>query len=259
MQEMKADQVLKLIRERRSTRSPFDPDRQVAKKDLYQILEAGSWAPTAHNMQNFEVIVVDDKAQLEAIASIKYPISEAFVRENYELLSFSEDELRRKKTGILGTMFPPELRSPEAKLGLPKGRKVYSFQGRNVRTGPVLLVVVYDPSRRAPASEGDFLGIMSLGCVMENMWLLAQSLGLAFHIVSALSGDRVVENEVKRILRIPEGLKIAFSVRLGYPASTLSRYQRVRRNVEDFAHHNMFGNKESDWATKISQESSSTQ
>ena len=256
---MRADQVLKLIRERRSTRSSFDPNRPVAKKDLQRILEAGSWAPTAHNMQNFEVIVVDDKEPLEAIANIEFPFSEAFVRENYELLSFSEDELRMKKIGILGTMFPPELRSPEAKLGLPKGKKVYSFQGRSIRTSPVLLVVVYNPAIRAPASEGDFLGIMSLGCVMENMWLEAQSLGLAFHAVSALSGDLAVETEVKRILNIPDGLKIAFGVRVGYPASSLGRYPRVRRNLEDFTHRNRFGSKDSDWATKISQARHRTQ
>jgi hypothetical protein len=32
-----------------------------------------------------------------------------------------------------------------------------------------LLVILFDPSKRAPASEGDVLGMMSLGCVMENM------------------------------------------------------------------------------------------
>jgi hypothetical protein len=32
-----------------------------------------------------------------------------------------------------------------------------------------MLFVVYDPAKRAPASEGDFLGALSLGYVMENM------------------------------------------------------------------------------------------
>ena len=68
-------------------------------------------------MQNFEVIVVDDRNVLDAIASIKRPISETFVRENYQQLSFSEEELRKKKTGILGTMFPPAWRNPDFSAG----------------------------------------------------------------------------------------------------------------------------------------------
>jgi nitroreductase len=82
---------------------------------------------------------------------------------------------------------------------------------------------------------------MSLGCVMENMWLMAQELGIEFHILSVFSGNSV-EKEVKRILKIPEYMKIAFGCRLGYPVSKPSEYLRVRRDVESFAHHNQFGN-----------------
>jgi nitroreductase len=105
-----------------------------------------------------------------------------------------------------------------------------------------MLIVVYDPAKRAPASEGDFLGILSLGCVMENMWLMANSLGISFHILSSLSAD-TVEEEVKNILHIPENLKIAFSCRLGYPVSTPEKYLRVRRDIKDFTNDNKFGTK----------------
>ena len=108
---------------------------------------------------------------------------------------------------------------------------------RRMPASPVLLVVVYDPSRRAPASEGDFLGIMSLGCVMENMWLAAQSMGIGLQIVSSLSSG----SEVKKILGIPDDLVIAFSCRVGYPVSEPTRYLRVRRDVKDFTHYNRFG------------------
>ncbi|MFX1352028.1 MAG: nitroreductase family protein, partial [Promethearchaeota archaeon] len=60
-------EILEIIRERQSARVSFDPNRPISKETLKQILEAGKWAPTAHNMQNFEVIVVDDKAILEKI------------------------------------------------------------------------------------------------------------------------------------------------------------------------------------------------
>jgi nitroreductase len=229
--------VLKLIQDRQSDRIPFDPERPIAKEDLRQVLEAGRWAPTAHNMQNFAIVVVDDKKLLEAIGDVKRPISNTFIEENYQQLSFSEEELLTKKVGLLAANFPPAWRTPRAKQAEAGDREEIS---RPFASCPVLLVVVYDPSKRAPASKGDFLGIMSLGCVMENMWLMAHSLGIGFHIMSAFSAD-MVEKEVKHILNIPQYLKIAFAARLGYPLSTPPRYLRVRREVEDFTHHNRFG------------------
>ncbi len=224
--------VLEQIKQRQSDRVPFDEGRKVSREDLGKILEAGNWAPTAHNMQNFEVVVVDDKKTLNEIAAIRRPISEDFVRENYKQLSFSEDELAKKKAGLLGAMFPPFMRTPGAEI--PKEGAPASLPA------PVLLVVLYDPERRAPASEGDFLGIISLGCVMENMWLEAKSLGIGFHIVSAFSAPDIAK-EISHILGIPAHLRIAFSCRIGYPAAAPGKYLRVRRDIEDFTYKNRYG------------------
>ena len=232
-------EVLDILQKRMSTRIPFDSERPVAKEDLRQILEAGRWAPTAHNMQNFEIIVVDDKKILDIIGKIRSIVSEAFIQENYHQLSFSEEELQKKKVGILGTMFPPAWTTPGYKPDKD------TDLARPIQTSPIMLIAVYDPERRAPASEGDFLGIVSLGCMMENMWLMANSLGIHFHVVSAISSDPV-EKEVKRILNIPDRLKIPFAFRMGYPVSTPAKYLRVRRDVEDFTHHNRYGNKAPD-------------
>ena len=236
--------ILKLIEERHSSRVPFDRERPVTKQDLRQILEAGRWAPTAHNMQNFETLVIDDKKLLEKIGNIKSPISEEFIRENYEQLSFSEKELLQKKVGLLATMFPPSWTDPGKLYEVVRGSGARSLQ-ETIQGSPMLLIVICDSRKRAPASEGDVLGIMSLGCVMENMWLMAQSLGIGFHVLSALSAD-TVEKEAKRILGIPEYLKIAFACRLGYPISTPNKYLRVRRDLEDFTYYNRFGNKSRD-------------
>lgn len=233
-------QLLKLMQERQSVRMPFDTKHPIAKQDLLQILEAGRWAPTAHNMQNFEIIIIDDEKLLESIINVKRPISETFIRENYKQLSFSEEELVRKKTGLLGTMFPPSWRNPDFKLEINDEKAVSSVQGP-IPACSLMLIVTYDPGKRAPASEGDFLGILSLGCVMENMWLMANSLGISFHIVSSLSSD-TTEEEIKKILNIPENLKIAFSCRLGYSNSPPAKYLRVRQDIKDFIYHNKFGN-----------------
>jgi nitroreductase len=233
--------ILKAMQERQSVRIPFDPERPVAKEDLRQILEAARWAPTAHNMQNFEVLVVDDKELLKKIGNIQSRTSAEFIRENYQQLSFSEEELLKKKVGLLGTMFPPSWKDP-ARLDEVARESAPSFLRDTMRNNLVILIVVYDPGKRAPASEGDVLGFMSLGCVMENMWLMAHSLGIGVHIMSTFSGAPV-QKELKSLLHIPEYLKIAFASSLGYPISTPSKYLRVRRDVQEFTHHNRFGNK----------------
>jgi nitroreductase len=233
-------ELLNIIQKRQSARIPFDSERPIPKEHLMQILEAGRWAPTAHNMQNFEIIIVDDKKVLDAMGRIKSTVSETFIRENYQQLSFSEEELLKKKVGILGTMFPLAWRTPGYKPDKDTDSR------RPIQTSPVILIVVYDPGRRAPASEGDFLGIVSLGCAMENMWLMANSLGISFHVVSAV-GTYPVEKEIKSILNIPDHLKIPFAFRLGYPALPPAKYLRVRRDIEGFTHHNRFGNRYKDF------------
>jgi len=235
-----SEEILKTIQERLSSRIPYDPNRQVPKEDLKKILEAARWTPTAHNMQNFDIIVVDDKTALDKIGSIKSKISEEFLRENYVQLSFSREELLKKKTGILGSMFPPEWVDP-AKISEAVKKAAPMPLTQSIRGSPTLLIVIYDSRKRAPASHGDVLGFISLGCLMENMWLMAQSLGISMQILSAFSAPPV-EAEIKKQLSIPDFMKIAYTCRMGYP-TTASKYFRVRRDVEDLVHHNKYGNK----------------
>jgi nitroreductase len=234
--------LIKLIQQRHSMRTLFDPGKPIARTDLASILEAARWAPTAHNMQNFEICVVDERNLIEAISKIHFPLSAAFVRENYEQLSFSEEELKRKKAGLLASTFPRFLQEPLLKSGDADREKALSFQEKTIVSCAVLLIVLYDPRKRAPASEGDFLGVMSLGCVMENMWLMAGDLGIGMRIMSVL-GAGPVEKELKSKLAIPDSMKVAFGCCLGYPAVETPGYLRVRREVEDFTHYNRFNNR----------------
>jgi nitroreductase len=227
-----------LIRNRHSERGPFDPDRAPSDADLQAMLDAARWAPTAHNMQNYEIVIVDDKATLTRFGHIRARTSEEFMRENYAQLAFSEEELIRKGTGLIATMFPPSWLVPDARPDGADGIE-HGFLDSTMRSCPVALIVIYDTRVRAPASEGDVLGLMSLGCVMQNMWLTAESLGIGLQIMSVFSGEHV-ERELRRILSIPEPMRVAFACRLGYPLDTPSPYLRVRREVGRFTHGNAF-------------------
>jgi nitroreductase len=227
--------LLKLIEERHSMRVPF-MSCAIAQEDLLQILEAARWSPTAHNMQNFEIVIVDDQRLLDEIGAIQVQLSEEFLHEHFQLLSFSEEDLRRKGVGLLASGLPPWMQDLTQTERVGEAIPLH----RLMPGCPVLLIVLYDATRRAPASEGDVLGMMSLGCVLQNMWLMAQSLGLGFQALSVLSSPPV-EEAVKQLLAVPGHLKVAFAVRLGHPAMS-APYLRVRREVAEFAHRNHFGN-----------------
>jgi len=231
-------EILKIIRERHSSRGEFDPSKQVPKDKLGMIIEAARWAPTAHNMQNFDIVVLDDKKVIETIGKIRSVTSEEFIRENFEQMSMTEEELQRKMVGILGTQFPPKWRDA-SKLDEAIKERTPSPLSYTIRGGQTILLVFYDARKRAPASEGDFLGILSLGCVMENIWLTAQELGIGVHIMSAFSGTDV-QKQIKEILNIPEYMQLGFACKLGYPASKPDKYLRVRRNADSFVHYNKF-------------------
>jgi len=234
--DLNVQNLLQLIKERKSSRGPFDEHRPIDPAIIHDILEAATWAPTAHNMQNFEIVVVDDKSVLEELSELESTVSTTFVQENYRQLSFSEDELKRKKTGILANQFPPAWLTEEAQQG--KFPPSISKLGEQVRRGPVLLLILYDPNRRAPASEGDFLGVMSLGFMLENMWLTATEHDVGFHIVSAF-GNEPLSGEVKKLLNIPHALNVTLGIRLGYPVGDDHRL-RVRRDLDGFVSFNRY-------------------
>ena len=233
--------ILNLIKARRSVRGPFDPLHPIDPENLKKILEAGRWAPTAHNMQNYEILVVDGPEVLESLGNLTAPISETFLRENLALLSFSEQELRQRKVGLLASDFPPDW-TDSSKFD-EVVRNGYSIPLKYTIAGsPLLLIVTYDPNKRAPDSEGDVLGLVSLGCLMANMWLMANSLGISVRIMSDL-GDIKVTDEVKRTLGVHDRLRIVYGLRLGYPKTDPPEGPRVRRELGDFVHRNEYRNR----------------
>jgi nitroreductase len=76
---------------------------------------------------------------------------------------------------------------------------------------------------------------------MENIWLASTALGVSMQILS-LSATVSVESELKHVLGVPKHLKIAYTIRLGYPTAAVKNL-RVRRDIQEFTHHNRFGNK----------------
>ncbi len=231
--------ILKAIRSRHSMRGAFDMSRPISHETQELILESAQWAPTPTNMQNFEIVVVNKKEQLDAIGRIPADMSERFLRETYALLSFSEDELEEKKKGMLASSFPSAWTDPEAWNPGADARSQLTFLNRAIGETPLLIFVLYDGEKRAPGSERDSVGLISLGCVLENMWLVCESLKLGFHVLTVVS-DGPVESQLKDLMHIPKQMKIAFACSIGYAADSSVPYKRVRRSLKEIVHYNEF-------------------
>jgi nitroreductase len=246
MTPLSVSAVSDVIRNRHSSRGTFDPLRKVSDADLLQILEAARWAPTPSNMQNFEVLLVDDAEQLKRIFQIPTDMSENYLRENFEQLHDGEEDLKDAKSGMLMTDFPKTWTNPSAWNPESDIRTQLTYLGRGIDKHQTLLLVMFDKNKRAPGSDTDFLGHMSLGCVMENMWLTAEALGIGMHILTVF-GEGSVAKSLRDIVTAPENMSIAFACSIGYPIEPSKKYLRVRREVGDFVHHNHFGTKAEKW------------
>jgi nitroreductase len=232
--------LLEIMWQRHSSRAPFDPKRKISEQDLQRILDAARWSPTAHNLQNFEIIVIDDAHKLTEIAALQLPPSETFEVAISCPLSFSEAELLRTKTGLLANMFPSSWHERDVEREAGGGAR-HTYLGRTISTCAVLLVVAYDIRLRL--CEGDTLDIMSLGCVMQNLWLMSESLGISLQILSAVS-ENEVQDRLRRLLAMPAHMNIAFAIRLGYPIRGSESHLRVRRRIQDFTHRNRYADRE---------------
>jgi nitroreductase len=225
--------------QRHTCRTAYNPAMAIREEDLSRILDAARWAPTAHNFQNFEIVVIDDQQRLSAISAIRMPPAESFMRESYSPLSMSDAESLHKRTGLLASMLPESWHELEA-VEDEAGSRPHTIVGGTILPCPALLILVYDIRLGTATPEAASETLMSLGCVMQNMWLMTESLGISMQVLSGL-GAPAAEARVRRILHIPQYLKIAFAARLGYPIDDSGSYLRVRRKIQDFTHQNRYG------------------
>jgi len=70
--------VFEAIKKRRSIRS-FDASKKVTGKQIKKILEAGRWAPSAHNLQDWFFIVVKDENKKKHL--VNAAMSQEFIEE----------------------------------------------------------------------------------------------------------------------------------------------------------------------------------
>lgn len=187
--------IFQTIHTLRSVRS-FKTD-EVEREKLDQILEAATKAPSGGNFQPWHFIVVRDP---KVKARIKEPILEAWRRV---------------------------MKSPYWQRIPPASRPVYDEATslvENTEKVPVLLFACIDLTKVSTTDESKYASIYPAA---QNLMLAAHALGLGTCLTTHGSAPTRGEKEVKQILGVPESVKVACMIYLGYPSKKLGPPSRL--------------------------------
>lgn len=173
--------ILQLIKKRRTIREYLD--KPIPEEVLNKIIEAGTWAPSAHNLQPWKFIVITDKDIIESLANI---------------LSNPSNNIL---TGV---------------------RVVIKSSGRIIKKSPVVIIVLNNAvfSRKVKEYGDDqyfvtahISEIESIAAAVENMQLAATYLGIG---MAWLTIPLFAKDDIARLLDFDGDLLAVLT--LGYPA-----------------------------------------
>jgi nitroreductase len=193
--------VLQGINSMRSVRS-FKAN-PVPDDVIQTILSAATSAASGSNSQPWEFVVVRDK-------KVKARLAEPMLRTWLERLASGPRMTDRVKA-------------------------VYDDATKMLRDTEKVPVIIYCCLDLNRASKSEEVRYASIFPAVQNLMLAAHAMGLGTCLTVHGSTSTRGEPEVKKILGIPDNVKIACLVYLGYPAVKLGPPRR--KPVEQFAHY----------------------
>jgi nitroreductase len=185
--------VLDAIEKRRSVRSY--QDQEVPRGIVEAVIEAGNWAPSGHNLQNWRFVVVENESFRSRLLTAARPKFRKWVSA---ARSDTNERNRRYLNGLFSRCLGWEPDSYEAGMDRMLAKDDGVYWG-----APVVIFVIGGPA-------------MDCGMVCQNMALAAQSLGLGSCIVGF--GSMVKDDpEIVEALELRENERIYGPVVIGYP------------------------------------------
>jgi len=199
-----------VLERRRSTRK-FEPGRDVDRAVLDRIANCARWAPSGANVQCWDVIVIDDPEQREAVRQV-------FLRQAQRLVDHAK--------------------------GFPAVSKNY------LEHTVAIVIVLGDPRWKVcfpqPTSDefhdeyhdnNDAIFLCSLGAAIQNIQMGVTAEGLTSAWLSG-GGEDITNQELSDLLGYPSWMKAYGTIPIGYPVKSQDR--RYRRPLEQMRHWNRF-------------------
>jgi 5,6-dimethylbenzimidazole synthase len=177
--ETEAHVLHDIICSRRDVRGNRFLSRPVEEDVLQQLLDAALHAPSVGFSQPWEFVLIRE-------AGTKRQVKESYIEENTKAVSF----------------FDTEKQSAYALLKL-----------EGIVEAPLNIAVFYKPSEKPVLGQTSMeeVGLYSVVCAVQNMWLMARALNVGIGWVSILDPEKI-----KRILNAPVENKLVAYLCVGY-------------------------------------------
>lgn len=168
------DLMAAMLNLRRVTRFTGDP---VPAEYVFELLRAAQWAPSAGNFQPIRYVVMRDRQRLAALQS-----------------------LADESLAISSHWFP-------------RYRQEFT-EHPNWTQVPLAIALIADPAKGGPHIHGEATHIHGGGLAAQNIWVMAEALGLGTTLVT-----HWIEEKVKVLIDCPRTWDLVGVMPVGFPAA----------------------------------------
>lgn len=249
------------IVKRRTTNTKF-ADRKVTKEHIELLIRMGACAPSHFNSQPWRFIVVEDRDTIKKIGKIAGDamvqlMEEGIFWKKYEkYFRLTREEIENSRDGIHIDHMPKVLRPFAKQIMSEKGGKLLSklkipkILGKDeeelVGSSPVLFVILLNKEEYKPDELSGFYSAISIGAVIQNLWLTTTDIGMGMQFVSTPGEIREKWKEISEMLDIPDDHEMAAIFRMGYKDEGVKRptidwKSDQRKNIEKLAFKDRWG------------------
>lgn len=202
------DHVLELVRSRRSKR--LYKDTRVERDVIEKVLEAARLAPSGHNEQTTEFIVIQDKEKVHEIAKVT---AGCLAKQAQQYQNPIAQMVMRLTMGR---------RSAEYLAGLgPEFEGLVSMLNKGtdsvLNEAPALVLFCAD-------SIGGFMARTNANLAVQNATLAAEALGLGCFYVGFIIIASNRDKSLAKFLSLPETHEIYGALAIGYPKLTFNKW-----------------------------------
>jgi nitroreductase len=249
------------IRKRHTTNGPF-ASRPVDPEHTRLILELATRAPSHFNSQPWRFVVVEDAERREAIAdiagsSMRQLMAEGRFWQQYrKFFRLSAEEAEATKDGIHFDNMPAVLKPFAKYLFTERGAQMMNtFQvprvlGNDARKlvagSPLILGIALSRELYKPGELTGLYTMISLGAVVQTIWLAATSVGMGMQFVSTPQEIPEQWALISAMLGVPDDFELMVLFRMGYEDDALRRptidwSSPQRKGIDELAFRERWG------------------
>jgi nitroreductase len=249
------------IRRRHTTNGAF-ADRPIDPEHKRTILELAARAPSHFNSQPWRFVVVEEAERRKALGrvageSMRELMEDGRFWQQYrKYFRLTPEEVEASKDGIHIDNIPGVLKPFAKYIFTERGAsmmntfRVPSVLGNDARklveNSPMLLGIALSHEVYKPDELSGLYTLISLGAVVQTIWLAATSLGMGMQFVS--TPQEIPENWalVSAMLGVPAGFELIVLFRLGYEDASIKRptidwSSPQRKGIDELAFQEAWG------------------